>query len=79
MISGIPMYKLDEVSLECLGGFPLWEIITLTVVSTTVIVAAITVARKWKTIKYHYYARFTKDDDSQDLSEMTHDAFVSCR
>ena len=77
LLSGVPIYKLDAASLGC--GFALWKIITLGVVSTMVIVVTIIVTRKWKSIKYHYYAYFTKDDDSQDLSEMKYDAFISSR
>ena len=77
LISGVPIYKLDTASLDC--GFPLWKIITICVGCTIVIVAAIILNRRWTFIKYHFYARFTNDDDSQDLSEMKYDAFVSCR
>ena len=77
-ISGVPIYKLDISSLSC--GFALWKIITLTVCSTIVIVAAIIVVnRKWTLIKFHFYAHFTNDDDSQDLSQMKYDAFIICR
>ena len=74
---GVPLYKLDAASLGC--GFALWKIITLAVGSTIVIVVTIIVARKWKSIKFHYYAYFTNDDDSQDFSEMRYDAFISCQ
>ena len=60
-------------------AFPLWKIINVCVGCTILIVAAIILNRKWKMIKYHYYVRFTNDDDSQDLSEMEYDAFVSYR
>ena len=78
MILGIAVYKLDKESLGCFG-FPLWKIITLGVGATIAIIVTIIVARKWKSIKFHYYAYFTKDDDSQDLSKLKYDAFVSCR
>ena len=78
MILGIAVYKLDIESLGCFG-FPLWKIITLAVGSTMVIVVAIILARKWKSIKFHYYTYFTNDDDSQDLSEMKYDAFISSK
>ena len=69
---------MDTSSLNC--GFPLWKIIILAVVSTIVIVVAmIVVNSKWSCIKYHYYARFSNDDDSQDMSLMKYDAFVSYR
>ena len=77
MISGVPIYKLDAAPLGC--GFPLWKIITLAVGSTIVIVVAIIVTKKWKSIKYHYFSHLTNDDDSQDLSLMKYDAFVSYR
>ena len=77
LISDVPIYKLDKSSLGC--GFPLWAIITLVVGSTAVLILAVVLNRKWTLIKYHYYARFTNDDDSQDLSLMKYDVFISHR
>ena len=76
-IVGVPIYQLDAASLGC--GFPLWKIISLGIGSTLVLVAIIVVVKKWNSIKYHYYTHFTNDDDSQDLSQMKYDAFVSYR
>ena len=73
----ILIYKLDSTLLGC--GFPLWGIILLVVGSTFVIILAVIINRKWTTIKFHYYAKFTNDDDSQDVSQMKYDAFVSCK
>ena len=78
IFSGVPIYKFDASYLGC--GFALWKIITIgSTVVIVVVVAAIVIGRKWKTIKYHFYTRFTNDDDSQDLAQMEYDAFVSCR
>ena len=71
------IYKLDYTLLGC--GFPLWGIISLVVGSTILIILAVIINRKWTMIKFHYYARFTNDDDSQDLQDMKFDAFVSCK
>ena len=70
--------KLDTATLGC--GFPLWGIITFGIGSGVfIIVLIIIVSRKWTTIKFRYYSRFTNDDDSQDLSQMKYDAFISYR
>ena len=71
--------RVDRDSKALSYAFPLWKIITLCVGCTILIVAAIILNRKCTLIKFHYYARFTNDDDSQDLSEMDYDAFVSYR
>ena len=60
------------MALGCV--FPVWGIVTLAVVGVIVVVVIIIVSRKWTTIKYIYYSRFTNDDDSQDLSQMKYDA-----
>ena len=75
--SDVPIYKLDKSSLGC--GFPLWAIITLVVGATATLIFAVILNRKWAAIKFHFYAHFTNDDDSQDLSQMKYDAFVSYR
>ena len=77
LISDVLIYKLDKSSLGC--GFPLWTIITVVLGSTAVIVIAVILNRKWTWIKFRFYAHFTNDDDSQDLSLMKYDAFVSYR
>ena len=77
MFSGISIYTLDKVALGCV--FPVWAIVTIVLGATFIIVAAVVVNRKWTTIKFHFYAHFTNDDDSQDLSLMKYDAFVSYR
>ena len=77
LFSDVPIYKLDKSSLGC--GFPLWAIITVVLGSTAVIIVAVILSRKWTAIKFHFYAHFTNDDDSQDLSLMKYDAFVSYR
>ena len=58
---------------------PLWPIITIVPVATSIIIVVVIVNRKWTLIKFHYYTRFTNDDDSQDLSLMKYDGFVSYR
>ena len=77
-VLGVQIYKLDISSLGC--GFPLWEIIILAIgVGVFIIVIFIIVCRQWTKIKYNYYSHFTNDDDSQDISQMKYDAFVSYR
>ena len=71
------IYELDKVSLGCV--FPVWAIVTIVLGATSLIIVAVVVNRKWTLIKYHYYRHFTNDDDSQDLSLMKYDAFVSYR
>ena len=77
MFSGVSIYTLDKVALGCV--FPVWAIITIVLGATVIIVVAVVVNRKWTLIKFHYYARFTNDDDFQDFSPMIYDAFVSYR
>ena len=79
LFSGVSIYSLEKVVLGCVSEFPVWAIITIALGATLIIVIAVVVNRKWTLIKFHYYARFTNDDDSQDLSPMLYDAFVSYR
>ena len=65
----------DSKPLSC--TFPLWKIITLCVGCPIVLLAAMILNKKWSWIKYR--CRSTNDDDSQDLSKMTYDVFVSYR
>ena len=73
----IPIHKLEKVSLGCV--FPFWTIIAVVIGTTSAIITAIVVTRKWTLIKFQFYAHFTNDDDSQDLSQMKYDVFVSYR
>ena len=77
LFSEIPIHKLDKVSLGCV--LPFWTIIAVVVGTTSAIIIAVVVTRKWTSIKFHFYARFTNDDDSQDLSKMKYDVFISYR
>ena len=77
MFLGVSIYTLDKVALVCV--FPVWAIVMIVLGATLIIIAAVVVNRKWTLIKYRYYAHFTNDDDSQDISPMIYDAFVSYR
>ena len=77
IIAGVSVYKLDKVPLGCV--FPMWAIITLAVGATSAIIVAVVLHRTWTWIKFQFYKRFTNDDDSQDVSKMKYDAFVSYR
>ena len=77
VILDVLVYKLDKVSLGCV--FPLWAIVTIALGGTLLVVVAVVVNRKWTLIKFRFYARFTNNDDSQDLTLMKYDAFVSYR
>ena len=59
--------------------FPVWGIISIVLGATLVIVIVVILNRKWTWIKFRFYERFTNDDDSQDLSVMKYDVFISYR
>ena len=62
--------------------FPLWAIITISVVAVASIVIIIVLNRKWDAIKFLLYIRFNilvNDDGPEKLDEIDFDAFVTYR
>ena len=62
--------------------FPLWAIITISLIAVVIITVIIVINRKWETIKFYLFIRFNilvNDDGPENLDEMDFDAFVTYR
>ena len=80
VILGTPIYKLDELAMQC--NFPPWAIIFLAVVSVATVILIIVLNRKWEAIKFYMFVHFnvlTDDDGPENLDEMEFDGFITYR
>ena len=62
--------------------FPIWAIITISLVAVIILIVIIAIYRKWEAIKFFMFMHFDilpNDDGPENLDQMEFDAFVTYR